>query len=66
MPDGDRIRLAVVLDYPGDPICGTLDDGRGSIAFTGWLELMSAFDIARARAGGRGSEPADETDAPSA
>ncbi len=66
MPDDGRVRLAVVLEHPGDPIRGTLDDGLGSVAFTGWLELMSAFDTARARAGRSGSEAGAGADPPAA
>jgi hypothetical protein len=66
VPDDGRVRLAVVLERPDDPIRGTLDDGRSAIAFSGWLELMSAFDIARARAGGWGPESGDRSDPPTA
>jgi hypothetical protein len=49
--DGPHLHLAVAIEQDGDPIRGTLDDGAGTtIEFTGWLELMSAFDTARARA----------------
>ncbi len=42
------IQLHVALAREGDPIRGTVDDGAGTqIDFTGWLELMSAFDRAR-------------------
>jgi hypothetical protein len=66
VPDDGRVRLSVVLEHPGDPIRGTLDDGLVSVAFRGWLELMSAFDTARARAGGWGSESGAGTDPPQA
>ena len=59
MSDVGRVRVVVVLEHRGDPIRGTLDDGVGSVRFSGWLELMSAFDIARARApvSSDGSDP---------
>lgn len=42
------IQLHVALARGGDPIRGTLDNGAGTqIDFTGWLELMSAFDTVR-------------------
>jgi predicted nucleotidyltransferase len=44
-----RVHLDVAVDLHSDPIHGVLDDRRGTtIDFTGWLELMSAFDTARA------------------
>ena len=47
-----RVHLDVALEHDGDQIRGTVDDGRGEvIEFNGWLELMSAFDSARIRAG---------------
>lgn len=51
-----RVHLDVAVDPDSEPIRGTLDDGRGAtIEFSGWLELMSAFDTARARASGAAS-----------
>lgn len=45
------VRVEVAVDRDAEPIRGILDDGVGRcIEFTGWLELMSAFDTARARA----------------
>ena len=50
MPDR-RLRVGVELELGDDTIRGSLDDGSGSpVAFTGWLELMAAFDSACARA----------------
>jgi hypothetical protein len=46
-----RLRVEVAVERDAEPIRGTLEDGVGGpIEFTGWLELMSAFDSARARA----------------
>lgn len=59
------VRLDVALACSGDTIRGTIDDHAGEVvAFTGWLELMSGFDIVCARAsGGALPEPAsDPTD----
>ncbi len=48
--DDQDLHLEVAVKQDSDPIRGTLDDGAGTtIEFTGWLELMSAFDTARAR-----------------
>jgi len=53
MPDDTRIHLDVALEPGGDTIRGTVGDGAGpAVEFSGWLELMSAFDTARARASG--------------
>ena len=49
-PDAARIHFDVAVDHDSEPISGMLDDGVTTIEFTGWLELMSAFDTARARA----------------
>lgn len=47
------VHLDVALALGGDTIRGTVDDGVGPIVeFTGWLDLMSAFDTTRARATG--------------
>jgi hypothetical protein len=52
LPDDARVHLDVALERGGDQIRGTVDDGDGRLReFSGWLELMSAFDSARARAG---------------
>ena len=51
MAKGTPIRLAVALECDDDTIRGTVDDHAGDIIeFSGWLELMSAFDISCARA----------------
>jgi hypothetical protein len=53
MADDARVHLDVELERGGDQIRGTVDDGTGRVLeFSGWLELMSAFDTAFARAGG--------------
>lgn len=53
MADAARLHLAISLELDDDTIRGTVHDGVGPVVeFTGWLELMSAFDTARARAGG--------------
>jgi glutathione S-transferase len=45
------LRLGVALQLDADPIRGTVSDATGSAReFAGWLELMAAFDAARARA----------------
>ncbi|HVF79494.1 MAG TPA: hypothetical protein VNA28_14455 [Solirubrobacteraceae bacterium] len=49
MADTELLQLQVAVDRDSEPIHGTLDDGAGIIEFTGWLELMSAFDTARDR-----------------
>lgn len=47
-PGTTHIQLHVAVARDSDPIRGTLDNGAGTqIDFTGWLELMSAFDTAR-------------------
>lgn len=51
MPDDARLHLHVALERGGDTIRGTVADGAGPpMDFRGWLELMSAFDVACARA----------------
>ena len=51
--DDGRVHLDVALDVAGDAICGTVCDGvLPPVAFSGWLELMSVFEIARANAAG--------------
>ena len=52
MAEGTCVHLDVALECSGDLICGTVDDHAGDVvAFSGWLELMSAFDIVCSRAG---------------
>ena len=52
------LRLAVALELGADPIRGTVCDGIGPAReFAGWLELMSAFDGARAQAAAGGVPP---------
>ncbi len=54
MAEGTPIRLAVTLECNCDTIGGTVDDHTGDLVeFSGWLELMSAFDTICARAGDR-------------
>ncbi len=58
MTDEQLLHLEVALERGSEPIHGVLSDGVGTtIEFTGWLELMSAFDTARARAPATGSTP---------
>jgi len=53
MAEGTCIRLEVALQCSGDTIGGTIDDHSGqAVQFSGWLELMSAFDTVCARVGG--------------
>jgi hypothetical protein len=53
MADGACLQLAVALRCDGDTIHGTVDDRAGEVVeFSGWLELMSAFDVVCARASG--------------
>ncbi len=53
MSEDGRVHLEVALEPDLQTIQGTIDDGvRPVIRFTGWLELMSAFEIACTRAGG--------------
>ena len=48
-----RIHLRVAIEPDHEPIRGTLADSAGTTHdFTGWLELMSAFDHARRGADG--------------
>lgn len=52
------LRLDVALELDADPIRGTVGDGMGPAReFAGWLELMSAFDGARAQAATGGAPP---------
>ena len=49
--DDGRVHLDVALDVAGDAIRGTVCDGvLPAVEFTGWLELMSLFELARANA----------------
>jgi hypothetical protein len=58
---GEHLHLKVAVERDSEPIRGTLDDGLvTTIEFTGWLELMSAFDTVRARA----TRITSETDVP--
>jgi hypothetical protein len=53
MADATDVHLDVRLELGGDTITGTVDDGAGpAVKSTGWLDLMSAFDAASARARG--------------
>ena len=46
-----RLHLDVALDVHGEAIRGTVSDGASpAIEFSGWLELMSVFERARANA----------------
>jgi len=58
MDDDRYLHLDVALERGGgDTIRGTVGDRGGpATAFTGWLELMSMFDIARARGCDRDAE----------
>ena len=48
-----RLRLVLELEGAGDPIAGRLRRGRGrAVPFTGWLELITAVEAARADAPG--------------
>ena len=50
MGDHDRVHLDVALELDGEAIRGTVTDGVSPAReFTGWLELMSAFEVARAK-----------------
>jgi hypothetical protein len=61
MAETRLVHVDVALELGGEAIRGTIDDAtRAPVAFSGWLELMSAFDIvcARAAAAAPGAEPA--------
>jgi hypothetical protein len=59
MTSAPHLHLQVAVERDSEPIRGTLHHGDcTTIAFTGWLELMSAFDTVRAR------PTNEETDAP--
>ena len=50
MAEGACIQLEVALQCGGDTISGTVDDHSGQrVQFSGWLELMSAFEACCAR-----------------
>lgn len=54
MAEGTCVHLDVALECSGDTIRGVIDDHTGgAVKFSGWLELMSAFDTVCARAGKR-------------
>lgn len=49
--DDGRVHLAVELEVDGEAIRGTVSDGiPPAVRFSGWLELMSVFEIARSNA----------------
>lgn len=51
MAEARTLQLGVALQLDADPIRGTVSDGAGPAReFSGWLELMAAFDGARAQA----------------
>ena len=57
MAADDRVHLDVALEREGEAIRGTVSAGDcPPFEFSGWLELMSAFDIARSKAA-KASEP---------
>jgi len=59
MAEGTCVHLAVALECHGETIRGVVDDHAGAaVEFSGWLELMSAFDTVCARAS-RGEPRAD-------
>ena len=59
------LHLDVELVLGDGTIRGTVDDGRGpALRFTGWLELMSAFDTLQARASSGGRDSGDVPEAP--
>ena len=55
--DADRrLHLDVALEVEGEAIRGTVSDGvMAPREFSGWLELMSAFEIARSTRPGPGA-----------
>jgi hypothetical protein len=60
MAEGPSVQLNVALRYGGDTISGTVDDRSGqTVQFSGWLELMSAFEAFCARACGSPPRDAD-------
>ncbi len=51
MDADDRVHLDVALEVAGDAIRGTVAQGDSPAReFSGWLELMSAFETARSTA----------------
>ena len=59
MAEGTCVHLDVALHCTGETISGVVDDHAGAaVEFSGWLELMSAFDTVCARAGGRSARDA--------
>jgi len=68
MAENAQLRLDVTLDLGSDQINGTINDGAGpQLEFTGWLELMSAFDtvISRASSSKQHTAPPGATTDPS-
>jgi len=68
MAENTQLRLDVTLDLGSDQINGTIIDGDGpQLEFTGWLELMSAFDtvINRASTSKQHTAPPGATTGPS-
>lgn len=54
MAADERVHLDVALEVDGETIRGTVFDGVSPpVAFSGWLELMSAFELARCAAKAR-------------
>ena len=46
-----RVHLDVALDIAGEAIRGTVSDRVSpAVEFSGWLELMSVFELARSNA----------------
>ena len=46
-----RVHLEVALEIEGEAIRGTVSAGvMPTVEFSGWLELMSVFEIARSKA----------------
>ncbi|MDX6691471.1 MAG: hypothetical protein QOG15_2928 [Solirubrobacteraceae bacterium] len=57
MADGTCIHLEVALECGENTIRGVVDDRGGAVVeFSGWLELMSAFDTVCARATANGGK----------
>lgn len=51
MAADDRVHLDVALEVEGESIRGTVSDGVApAVEFSGWLELMSVFELARSKA----------------
>ena len=63
----DRVHLDVALELGGETIRGTLSDGVSPpLEFSGWLELMSAFEVARSEAQANACDPQPSAGAPPA